>query len=81
VNGEAGAALAVRLVVAAIPVWKQHGLTEECRAAVTLALDDRFKVHRSATDDEILRTTLGVTRPQSRHPLPHGLRSIGRATE
>lgn len=57
---DAGATLAVRLVVAAIPVWKQQGLEAECRAAVTRALQDRFRVYRSASDTDLLRRTMGA---------------------
>jgi predicted ATPase/DNA-binding winged helix-turn-helix (wHTH) protein len=55
-----GSDLAVRLVIAAAPLYLQHGLVEECRAAVSSALDHRFRVHCRPGDEQTLRAVLAA---------------------
>lgn len=61
--------LAVRLTVATIPSWKQLSLVEECRTAAAVALDERYRAHRTEQDDLILNLTLGASVLHTRGPL------------
>jgi predicted ATPase len=51
----------VKLTIAAIPLWKRLSLAEECRAAVARALDDRFAIHRTPSQEMVLQQTLAST--------------------
>ena len=55
------AQLGIQLTIAAIPLWKRLSLAEECRAAASRALEDRFAAHRSAAEEMILQQTLAAT--------------------
>ncbi|HEV7247379.1 MAG TPA: winged helix-turn-helix domain-containing protein [Shinella sp.] len=61
--------LAVKLTVASIPFGKQVSLVEECRQAVELVLEERFRPHRNSRDDLLLNLTLGATLLHTRGPL------------
>ena len=71
--------LAIRLAVAAIPFGKQMSLVEECRVAVEMALDDRWRDHRSVRDDLLLNLTLGATLLHTRGPVAEVKSSLTKA--
>ncbi len=61
-----GADLAVRLVIAAAPLYLQQGLVEECRAMVASALDRRFSAYFGQSDEQTLRAVLTEASSQKR---------------
>lgn len=77
--GSTEGSLAVKLTVASIPFGKQVSLVEECREAVELALEERFRPHRNTRDDLLLNLTLGATLLHTRGPLVRVKASLTKA--
>lgn len=80
-SASASGDLAIRLAVAAIPFGKQASLVEECRMAVEMALDDRWRDHRSVRDDLLLNLTLGATLLHTRGPVAEVKSSLTKALQ
>ncbi len=68
--GNRNVAIAIALTVAALPFWEHLSLVEECRAAVEIALSNRFTKLRSVRDEMKLQFAYGTALLHTRGPLP-----------
>jgi predicted ATPase/DNA-binding winged helix-turn-helix (wHTH) protein len=74
------ASLAIRLVLAALPLWLQHSITDKRHIFVARALEDRYSAFRDARDEVTLTLALGASPSHESKP-DGGARSVFLGTQ
>ncbi|WP_245494052.1 ATP-binding protein [Rhizobium leguminosarum] len=71
----------IRLTIAAIPWWERLSLLDECRLAVSRALDDRYAQDRTKREELLLLLSLGAAQLFVQGPLQEVKQAFTKALE